>query len=225
MPGERIGSERELAKRLDVSRARLREALQILRAEGSVRALIGRAGGIYAADRRIERNLNAAPSLPDIMRVQGFRGETRVLEAARYGASPQDRRALDLPRDADVFRIRRLRLADAVPLSLEENRLPVVRFPGLLEHDLTHLGRVASTVFGFSSGRTDETLEVVHASCGHAELLALEQGSPLVRIRRLSFSNDGIPTELGFEYFAAYRMRFHLRRFGIVGNAHRPHSD
>ena len=48
--GERLGSERQLAEQVGVTRSRLRDALDILVAEGLIRRLIGRSGGIYVFD-------------------------------------------------------------------------------------------------------------------------------------------------------------------------------
>lgn len=221
MAGERLGTERGLAEQLGVSRSRLRGALDILREERLVRALIGRAGGIYIADGRLERNLDSSPSLPDIARVQGIELASRVLDAVVTSATPRDRRILHLKSGESVIRLRRIREANNAPLSLEENRLPETRFPDLLSHDLRQLGRVARESYGFIAGHVTETLEIVPASTKIAVLLKVSPAHPVARIRRISFDAVSDPTELAFEHFDAYRMRFHLHAFGFEGNVHR----
>ncbi|WP_223694865.1 GntR family transcriptional regulator [Leifsonia poae] len=221
MPGERLGSERELAVTLGVTRSRLRVALDILRGERVVRALIGRAGGIYVADARLERNLDGSPSLPEIARVQGVQLATRVLDLDLVPATPRDRRVLLLQSDERVYRLRRVREAGGTPLSIEENRLPEFRFPRLAQHDVTQLGRVAREAYGFTTGRVAEVLEVIQAAPAIAALLGLDAGSAIVRIRRVSYNSAEEPTELAFEYFDGSRMRFHLRPYGFEGNVHR----
>lgn len=53
-PGERLPSERELARRLEVSRPTVREALRSLAQTGYLKTLRGRTGGTYVLDWRPE---------------------------------------------------------------------------------------------------------------------------------------------------------------------------
>ena len=92
--GERIGSERELAERLGVTRSELRSALDVLERDGQVRRTIGRAGGVFRWDGKIERHLNTIEGVPDMLRQQGFRPGTAVLSSGIGLASGVEARAL-----------------------------------------------------------------------------------------------------------------------------------
>ncbi len=220
-PGDRLGDERSLATELGVSRSRLREALEILQAEGRVRRRLGRGGGVFASDGRIERNLNTIEGLPDITRVQGVRLVTTVLRAELTVAGPLDRRLLRLPVGAKVWHLQRLRRTDdGTGLSLEDTRAPAAVFPGLDRQDLTQLYRCFREAYGVVPHVSDESIEVAYATDGQAAHLGVEPGTSLVRLSRLTLDDDQRPVEIGTELFVADRMRFHLRRYGVVGDTH-----
>ncbi len=56
--GERIGTERALAQRLNVTRSTLRAALDTMERSHEIVRLIGRAGGIVVSDGKIVRNID-----------------------------------------------------------------------------------------------------------------------------------------------------------------------
>src|SRR3954454_3719465 len=96
-PGERVGAERELAERLGVSRSTVRAALADLERNGVVRRTRGRGGGIFVADRKVERDLTSLAGLPAYLRRQGFRSDARVLSTATV--EPDDATAAALGLD------------------------------------------------------------------------------------------------------------------------------
>ncbi|MFB7593489.1 FadR/GntR family transcriptional regulator [Streptomyces sp. NPDC056160] len=87
--GERLPAERELARRLGISRVTLREVLKVLREQGLVEARRGRYGGTFvrpradAADEGELRRRVAGADVDDVLR---FRG---VLEVGAAGLCAQ----------------------------------------------------------------------------------------------------------------------------------------
>lgn len=220
-PGERLGDERSLAAALGVTRHRMRAAIDTLEAEGRVRRRLGRGGGVFASDGRLERNLNTIEGLPVIAAVQGVELHTDVLRAELMTASTQDRRLLRLPPGANVYHLLRLRSADGRPLSLEETRMPAHLFPGLDRQDLGHLTRMIREVYGIAPHVADETVEVRLASADEAELLGVPEGAPLLRLARVTSDSRERPIEVATELFVADRLRLHLRRYGVVDHDRR----
>ncbi len=221
-PGDRLGDERSLAAELGITRSRLRDALDVLQSAGAVRRRVGRGGGVFASDGRIERNLNTIEGLPEITRVQGVRLVTTVLRVELAAAGPLERRLLRLPAGSRVYHLQRLRrTGDGAGLSLEDTRVPAAAFPGLEEQDLSQLYRCFREVYGVRPSVSDESVEVTYATARQAELLGIEPGTALVRLSRLTLDEHRRAVEIGTELFVADRMRFHLRRYGVVGNPHR----
>ena len=58
-PGQRLGAEREIAERFGISRTTVRAALDDLARSGAIRRARGRTGGIFVAERKVERDLDA----------------------------------------------------------------------------------------------------------------------------------------------------------------------
>ena len=118
-PGARMGAEREIAQRLEVSRSTVRAALAELERTGAIRRVRGRAGGIFVAERKVERDLTSLAGLPAYLRRQGFQSDARVISTATLAAEDEVAAALALGAGALVHEVVRVRLADGEPISLE----------------------------------------------------------------------------------------------------------
>ncbi len=214
-PGELIGTERGLSEQLGVGRTILRQAIALLERDGIVRKAIGRAGGLYFHDGRVQRHINTVQGVPDMARQQGMLVRTTVLRAELASAYPDERRALRLGVDEHVMHVRRLREIDGTPWSLDASVLPASRFPGLLSHDLTaSLYQTLTQRFSVEIDRADETIEAVSANEEQATLLQIPVGSTLLGIRRIAYDITGAPIEFAYDHFRADRTRVHMQKFG-----------
>lgn len=214
-PGEALGSERALAERLGVGRTVLRQALDVLEARGTIRRALGRSGGLFFHDGRIQRHLNTVEGVPAMVRHQGRTIATRVLRAELALAEADERRGLRLTGPDPVYRIERLRLVDGVPWSLDASVLPAARFPGLLRSDLTgSLYALLASGHGVELDRADETVEAVPATPVQARALDVDVTAALLEIRRVAWDVDGVPVEYAHDFFRADRTRVHMQRYG-----------
>ena len=213
--GERLGSERELAERLDAPRTAVRVALEALEHEGILRRIMGRSGGIFVSDGRIERNLNTIVGVPDMLRQQGFSSSSTVLKASVGLASRREQRALGIDEEANVFRIIRRRDAGETPWSLDTSVIPADLVPGLLSYDLSEsLYSILKAAFGLEPREAEETIDVVAADSYTAMTLGVPAGAPLLQIWRTTTSTGGISMEFAHDLFRADRTRVHMHRFG-----------
>jgi GntR family transcriptional regulator len=215
-PGERVGSERELAEHFGVARTALRAALAQLEERQLVRRTIGRAGGVFAADGKIERQLNTIQGVPSMLRQQGIVCRTEVLRSEIGLAEPHEARALGVSTTERVYRIVRKRYADEEPWSLDTSVIPAALAPALGTSDLTgSLYDILAERFGAHPREADETIDTVPATPEQAQLLGVGVGDPLFQIRRVTWNQDGNPMELARDLFRADRTRIHLRRYGV----------
>jgi len=222
--GDKLGTERDLAARLSVSRSTLRQVLAVLAQAGVVRRVPGRAGGTFVAHSKVDRDLSVIVGLPEYLRRQGFVAGTQVLSATMTGADDLTAVHLDLPAGSLVVDIVRIRLADGVPLSLERARMPVDIFPGLLELPLGgSIYDLLEKHYGVKPEDVVEHLEVTQASPKEAVLLGVAAQAPLLAITRTSTTADGVPFEFSYDLFRADRtcvtFRTKAERAEIVGKA------
>jgi GntR family transcriptional regulator len=209
-PGGRLGAERDLAERLGVSRSTIRAALADMERHGVVRRMRGRAGGIFVAERKVERDLTSLAGLPAYLRRQGFESDTRVLSTATM--EPDAETAVALGSPALVLEVVRVRLADGEPISLERASFPAERFPDLLDRSLSgSLYELMESEYGLVPGEAEERIEVVAAGTSEARLLGVRRGAPLLAIARTSWDANSRPFEHAHDLFRADRTRITVR--------------
>lgn len=204
--GDRLGTERELAVQLGVSRSTLRQVLAVLAQSGIIRRVPGRAGGTFVAHAKVDRDLSVIVGLPEYLRRQGFLAGTQVLSATMAGADELTATGLAVPAGSLVLDIARIRLADGIPLSLERARFPADLFPGLL--DLPLGGSIYDLLDEHYDVRPDEVvehLEVMAAADSQAALLGVKAGAPLLAITRTSSTASGTAFEFSQDLFRSDR--------------------
>jgi GntR family transcriptional regulator len=204
--GDRLGTERELAVQLSVSRSTLRQVLAVLAQTGIIRRVPGRAGGTFVARAKVDRDLSVIVGLPEYLRRQGFLVGTQVLSATMAGADEPTATGLSVPVGSLVLDIVRIRLADGIPLSLERARFPADLFVGLLELPLG--GSIYDLLDEHYDVRPDEVvehLEVAEAAADQAALLGVNIGAPLLAITRTSSTASGIAFEFSHDLFRSDR--------------------
>ncbi|ARC57828.1 HTH-type transcriptional repressor DasR [Frondihabitans sp. 762G35] len=213
--GDRIGSERGMAEQLDVPRSALREALEELESRDEIRRTMGRTGGVFVADGKIERQLNTVTGVPDMLRQQGYVSETVVLDEELGLATASEQRNLGLADGESVFRLRRRRDAAGIPLSLDTMVLPMRLVPGFERHD--HAGsiyRLLAEEYRLETAHADETIDVTAATAEQAAILGVDEGAPLFEIWRVTVDAGDRPLEFSHDFFRADRTRVSLRRSG-----------
>jgi GntR family transcriptional regulator len=214
-PGAKLGSERELSEHYGVSRSTLRQVLAALQEAGLVRRVSGRAGGTFISHAKVERDLSGVVGVPAYLSRQGYVAGTRVLSTQMTAPDELARRALRLGSGDLVIDIRRIRLADGTPISLEHAQFPAERFSGLLECSLGgSLYELLETTFDLLPGRAEELIEVVNATDTEASLLGVAPASPLLSITRTTVDADGVPFEHSSDLFRADRTRITVRAPG-----------
>jgi GntR family transcriptional regulator len=219
-PGTRLGAERDLALDLGVSRSSLRHALSVLEDEGRVQRVLGRSGGIFLAETKVERDLSQIVGVPALLRDQGFTAGSRLVSAAVVPADERALEALHLEPGAFVVDLVRIRLADGVPISLEHARLPADRVPGLLERELSgSLYELLDREYDLRPHEAVERIEVMAAGRDEATILSVRSGDPLLSVTRTTVDDDGVPFEYSHDLFRADRTRIVVRSPGSRDSA------
>lgn len=210
--GDRVPPERELAERYGCSVITIRRALDELAREQRIERTRGR--GTFVLAPRVDLDGAGTMSFAEEMRERGLAPETRLVDAREEVAGESAAAALGLPLGAPIYVITRLRLADGLPLILEEASLPAVRFPRLLTSDLAtqSLYAILADRYGVQVVRARETLEPVLLRAHEARMLEVPAGRPALLIEGVAFAAGGKPVEFSRSYVRGDRTRYSVER-------------
>ena len=212
VPGDRLPREDELAALFGVSRMTLRQALATLESLGTVVRSTGRTGGTFVTEPRIECDLTGLAGFTEQLRRANLRAGARMVSAMTVAAPAKAAEALAMRRGAPVHAVVRVRTAQRKPVVLERSYFPVDLFPDLLEQRLT------GSLYGLLRRRyqqkphmATENLEPVIAREEEAELLDIDEGSPLMLIERTAFTSAGQAVEYARDLIRPDRVRVSLQ--------------
>lgn len=197
-PGTRLPSEQELCVEFGVSSITMRRSIASLVAEGLVVRQQGR-GTFVAADPVIVQGSPRLTSFTQDLAQRGWSASSRVLEVTTSAGTDLTCSRLGVPPGARVTVVRRLRLADGIPIAVQSAHLPALSFPdieGRLADGTASLYEVLRHDYGTAPGSATETLRVDAATPADAGLLEVPAGSPVFRIERLT--NDSFDRRIEY---------------------------
>ncbi len=207
-PGDRLPTEHDLAAWLGVSRMTLRHALAELAQRGLVTRAVGRGGGTFVGEAKLEQDLTTLAGFSEQLRRHGKVAGARVLAAAEIPASVTAAAALELAEGDPVIEVRRIRLADGKPMVIEHSLFPAALCPGMLDSRLDgSLYELLEDNYGLRPCRARESLEPVVAGVREAEALEVEEGAPLMLVERTAYSAAGQPLEFARDLFRGDRTK------------------
>lgn len=194
--GDALPAERVLAERYHVSRTTVRLALQELDSLGLIRREHGR--GTFVNDHAMVRtNLMSSYSFTTQMRELGRTPLTVILEFNEQFASTLIAERLGIEPDATIFYIKRLRLADSIPMMVEYTYLPADRFKNLTLGMLqtTPLYEIIEQKFCYKIKAAEEEFYASLASRADAELLDILEGAPILQLTRTTTTTHHVIVE------------------------------
>lgn len=207
-PGDKLMTERQLSKSLNVQRATVRQALSVLEDRGLIERVQG--SGTFVAEAKIEREAVRLFAFTKIMSARGYKVGAKVVSLREAPADRHVAQRLGIAVDAPVYWIHRLRLLDDKPVMLEEFRTPVALFPGLVDHDLEarSLFELMEVEYGRKVTRAVQSLEAVTASPFEAEALGVAPGAALMMEERVTRDQYGDLVEFSRDLYRGDRFRF-----------------
>jgi GntR family transcriptional regulator len=209
--GSQLPTEDELIRRFAVSRTTVRKAIQNLSLRGLVE--IRRGVGTFVAPPRITPELTALTGFVEDMDALGHRATARLIDTLVVAADAQVARHLRLAVGAAVMRIRRVRLANGVSISLDETYLPLAIGKQVVSHDLEvePIFSLLEERYGIALIEAEYELEAALARDDVAAELQIAPGSPLFLIERTSFSSGGQPVDYEILHYRGDLIRFKTR--------------
>jgi GntR family transcriptional regulator len=193
--GDQLPTEDDLIARFEVSRITVRRAIQNLVSRGLVE--IRRGKGTFVAAPKITRELAELSGFVEDMHALGRKPTARVLGKEIVTADATVASQLALTRGERVVRIRRVRLADAIPLSFDETFLPLEIGKKIITNNLKvePIFSLLERKYDVPLTEAEYKLDAVAAETEVAAALKVKQGSPIFRIERTSYSRGSRPVD------------------------------
>ncbi|MFH0883471.1 MAG: GntR family transcriptional regulator [bacterium] len=213
---ERVPSENELATHYRVSRNTAKQAIADLVSEGILFREQGR--GTFVSPRKMFLGIGESFSFYDEISKSGRKLTTRILAQKEMSASLDTAQVLKIAQRDPIFVLRRLRLLDDKPFSLQVSFIPKVLCPTLFDFDLEKesLFAVLSKQFDLVPLKAEEYLECQPASDYESEPMQVEKGTPLFHLHRITHDTEGRVMEVVRTYLPIDQCRFHFLRANVV---------
>ena len=213
-PGDDIPTESELAERWRTSRGPIRNALRTLRVEGLIETHRGRPARVASKkeNQRVDASVPFTQWAHDLGVAPGALTQSLSLrKAGRELAS-----ALGVDADDMIVSVVRLRLLEGRPAMLE--RLNYREDVGRMLLDIDP-DAISITEYLTSRGHpivsVQHEIDAVAADPQDAALLRVPQGSPILRLSRISRDSDGRIFEASEDRYLSEVVRFTVAASGI----------
>ena len=214
--GERLPSEPELAKRLGVSRATLREAMRTFEAQGLIRRRQGSGTFVVGQMPVLEAGLELLESLETMADRLGLEVSVSDLHIERVPADDENAAGLGLSKGAPLTRIRRVMREETRPVAYLIDTLPedVLKPEQLPAH-------FKGSVLDFLLARGDQltvskaAISAISAPADVAKALQIQRGDVLLEFVSKLYHAGGKVLDYSSSYFIPGYFHFHVvRRVG-----------
>lgn len=210
-PGDHLPSQRELCERFGASHMTVRRAIEELVTLGYITAIPGK--GLYVSTTKPEPEASPMISFTEDILRRGMKATSRVLDAYTIHASTILAKTLEVHEETPLIYLRRLRLGDDIPMSIQACHLVYSMCPGLLDFDLSHdsLYRILKEEYHLHLNDCIAMIETALANEEEARLLNLPLPSPLLITEQITYADEGRPIEFLRAIYRGDRYRFRLK--------------
>lgn len=208
--GELIPSENQLQDDYDVSRTTVRQTLSELVTEGFLVRQRGR--GTFIADPQITYDPTKQVELNEYMREQGVTLRWQLMDMSWVDADESIASTLHCAEDAQVMRIRRLRLADNRIIGYHIAYLTASIAP-YVDQNLLETGQSLDYLIahpGLREPRIQRTLEATIADRLDIDWLDAAPNTPILQVKRVAYGSDNKPIEYLIGRFRGDRFKYQI---------------
>jgi len=185
-PGEKIPSETELCEVYSVSRITVRKAIEDLVRSGQLIKHQGK--GTFVTNVSMEHKLSKFYSFSEELTNSGMTERAQILSFDVVAASEEVREKLSMQKNEKVYMVKRLRMADEMPYTVEISYIPHALCKGLTAKNITNKGLYNSMrMLNVFPERIIEKIRAAVVSQADAALMKVKPRSPAIKLERLTY--------------------------------------
>jgi len=211
-PRTPIPSERALELQYNISRTTIRQAIDYLEKQGFIYREHGR--GTFVSPQKLQKGLQELTSFSEDMLRRGIQPGQVIQSIERLTPAEEILQRLELPPDAKVLRIERIRLGDNLPIGLQTSFVKLAENQVVTREELEATGslyHILQDKYNIIPTEADETLEVTLATPYEAGLLQIKSGAALLLNERLLYNQNREPVEFVKILYRGDRYRYLIR--------------
>ncbi|MBV2354523.1 GntR family transcriptional regulator [Streptomyces sp. J2-1] len=214
--GSLLPTESGLAAQYGVSRGTVRQAVAALTAEGLIGSRQG-ARRVVLASRR-SQTFEELRSFAQWARAMGREATGRVLAQRYRPATREDAVRLQLPAEAQVLHVLRVRGLDGEPVLLERTVYADWIAPAVeaIEPDCPSVTQRLYDDTGLVFAYGEHVIDAVAAGAEDAQILGVRRSGPLLRVRRVTTTREGRPVEWSDDRYRSDAVSFSV--YNSTGN-------
>ncbi|MEA4813103.1 MAG: GntR family transcriptional regulator [Anaerolineaceae bacterium] len=191
VPGACLPPERELSQKFELSRLTLRKILADFEAEGLITRIPNK--GTFFSLERVPQNVSRLTSFTQDMQRRNMVSNSIILKAGKFKANPSLCDKLGIAPTEGVFLLRRLRLANKLPMAIEDCFLPeklAEQIKPEIQDDFS-LYKTLQTQLGIFPAKATQIIEVCTLNAEERKLLGKICPPAALFIRRTSGDKNG----------------------------------
>ncbi|MCL4492196.1 MAG: GntR family transcriptional regulator [Nitrospirae bacterium] len=217
LPDGMLPSETELCKMYGISRTTVREALRRLTRDGLLYTIKGK--GTFVAEPKLDQIMIKIPNFYEDMAERGLKPDVKVLDIRVIEANKLVSEKLKVPLKEEVFRIKRLFLADSKPYVLEKKYIVCKDCKVLNSYNQEDLINIEDqSVFDVLAGKCHICNEYAHVSIeattireDEAKYLEAPVGTLAFYVDVVAYKKDDTPCGWIASIYRANLYRFKTR--------------
>lgn len=209
---ELIPSENELSKEYGLSRMTVRSVLTRLVQEGLLYRVPGK--GTFVSVRKIISQPLSKMGIREQLERMGYENTTRLIHAMEVPAMSSIAKKLQISEGEPVYEIKRVRYIKDIPLSFHSSYIPKDCCPDLLvkgyDYEQCQLCDILKEDYGVEQDKMVETLEIVQAKTGDAQILDVKRNYPLIHLENIVYARDDRPMEYSSVLFRGDKIKIEI---------------
>ena len=211
LPGSRVPSENEIIRDFKVSNTTARKVLQEIENEGWVTKVQGK--GTIVRDLIVERAASKILSFTKNMKEKGLEPSTRLIDSEIVDS--------DVPLNVGgntyiikkpVFKIRRLRMANGIPMMFETRYISMAHCPAIDKEDMEQsLYIIYNEKYHHGIKLIEQELSAIILDDFSIKIFDLEGISPGMRVDGVTFNGDNLLLEGEKSIYRADKYKFSVQ--------------